>query len=348
MPDRIDETLTAIVNETWLTATDEPNRQHGLQRRQYISNLIRQKLTGMKRSALNNALSLHVSRDDSLQNQKLRRGVRAIMLAQFALKGIPTQAAVALKQRWLNQPEDVLRRGFLASLPAFNDANDPARLAWDPANFTDPNTFPNWRRGPINFNYQFIVTCLPADTGAQPTLAAPDFTIAQWAAISTAVIDQSNSIMYGYYGFVLNVPAENILIAHNQDQDVRNHLGTAMTRNISAEANMSPIIKASLLSQHLTDLFAVQGRLKSPFECIQQNRNGKWNEVVVAGRSPTTGRATTVAALFYRVATNHQFYIKTGTTKSPITSVIEDWVEECADWNDLPIIYIPDSSGRLG
>lgn len=348
MPDRVDETLNEIQNGTWLTATNEPNRQHGAARRQYMVNLISQKLNGMNRSALNDALSLNVSFDNVPQHQQLRRGVRAIMLAQFTLKGYPLDQADALKQRWLNQPQDALRRGFLNCFPPINDSTDPARLAWAPAHFTDPQTFPNWVRGPINFHYRFIVTCLPTDSRAYDTLAKPNETIAGWAAISTSVIDQTNSIIYGYYGFVLQVPSENVLIANSADQDLLNHLGTPMTRSPDKEATMSPEIKAGLLSQHLADLFAAQGRLKSPLECIQQNRNGRWNEVVVAGRSPATGRASTVSAIFYRVGTNHRYYIGTGGTRSPITDEIENKVTAASQQFNLPVIYIPDSSGKWG
>lgn len=349
MPDRVDETLTAIETEAWMTATNEANRQHGPARRQQLATMIRQKLVAMNRKALDEALSLGVSFDNVAQHQRLRRGVRAIMLAQFALKGVPLREASSLKQKWLNQPEDVIRRGLLACFPAINDMNNPDRQAWLPIHFTDPKAFPKWSAmQPLTSTYRFIVTCLPPDDRAQATLDNPDGTIASWDAISTSVIDQSNSIIYGYYGFVLSVPAENILIANSSDQDLLNHLGTAMTRSPEHEANLSPLVKGAMLSQHLSDLFAEQGRLKSPLECIQQNRNGRWNEVVLAGRSPNSGRPTRVSALFYRVASNHQYFVAKNSTKSPITKQIEEWVEACSDWNDLPIIYIPDSSGRLG
>lgn len=349
MPDRVDETLTAIETEAWMTATDEANRQHGPERRRQLATMIRQKLVAMNRASLNEALSLNVSFDNVAQHQKLRRGVRAIMLAQFALKGVPLREAAALRQKWLNQSEDAIRRGLLACFPAINDMNNPDRQAWSPVHFTDPRTFPKWSATqPLTGAYRFIVTCLPPDDRAGPTLENPDGTIAGWDAISTSVIDQSNSIIYGYFGFVLSVPPENVLIAGSSDQDLLNHLGTSMTRNPDHEANLPLLVKSGLLSQHLNDLFAAQGRLKSPTECIQQNRNGRWNEVIVAGRSPNSGRPTRVSALFYRVASNHQYYIARTSTKSPITKQIEEWVEACSDWNDLPIIHIPDSSGRLG
>ena len=346
MPDRVDETLATIENESWLTATNEPNRQKGLERRQHMGRLIRQGLPLLNRTALNNALSLNISHDNVAEHQKLRRGVRAIMLAQFVLKKVPLTQAGILKDRWLNQPEDTLRRGFIACFPVIHDAHDPARLDWEPSNFTDPKTFRTSRTAPVG-NYRFIVTCLPTDDRAKPTLADPQKTIAGWAAISTSVIDQSNSVIYGYYGFVLNVPPENVLVANSEDQNLLNHLGTDQTRNKAAEENMDPMIKAGLLSQHLMDLFAAQGRLKSPAECITQNRNERWNEVVVTGRSPSTGRATTVSGLFYRVASNGQNYVAARQAKNPITPQIEEWVQECSDWHDLPIIYIPDASGTL-
>ncbi len=347
MPDRIDETLTAIENESWLTSTSEPNRQYGEQRRRYVGGLIRQKLATQNRKRLDEALSLNVSFDNSEPRKKLRRGVRAIMLAQFTLKGASLDQAPVLKQRWLNQSEDTIRRGFLACCPATNDPNDTSRLAWNPNLFSDPSAFPEWIKGPVTFQYRFIVTCLPCDDRAKSTLADPNPTISSWSAISASVVDQSNSVMQGLWGLVLRVPAANVFVASSVDQDIKNHLGSQLTRSPEAEANMDLHSKTGLLSQHMNDLYAAQGRLKSPLEIIQQNRNGRWNEVVVLGKSPA-GIPTTVTALFYRVATNHRYYVGTGQTKSPVTDDIEDWVTTCAGKFNLPVIYIPDSSGALG
>ncbi len=347
MPDRIDETLTAIETEPWLTATNEPNRQRALHRRQFLAGEIRKKLPTHNRKLLNEALSLKVSFDNNPQSQKLRRGVRAVMLARFTMKNVPLQNASALKQGLLNKPEDFLCKTFLGSFPPITEVSAAERVAWAPPNFTNPKAFPKWTGRWPGGNYRFIVTCLPNDNRAYSTLDNPDSTIKSWSAISASVIDQSNSIIYGQYGFVLNVPASCVLVANSQDQDLLNHLGTAATRSPVPESNMDQTTKSGLLSQHLADLFAMQGKLKTPIECIQQNRNGRWNEVIVMGTSPR-GESIRVSALFYRVSSNRLPYIAMNSTTNPVTAQIREKVEECSDWNDLPIIYIPDSSGRLG
>lgn len=347
MPDRIDETLTAIETESWLTATIEPNRQRGLQRRQYLAGEIRKKLPSFNRKQLNEALSLKVSFDNNPQSQKLRRGIRAIMLARFTIKNVPLANASALKRELTGKSETVLAKIFMNVFPSVTTVDPGQRQAWEPSNFTDPNNFPNWRGRWPGGQYRFIVTCLPNDDRAYPTLDDPERTLRSWDAISSSVIDETNSVIYGYYGFVLHVPASNVIVSDSQDQDLLNHLGTAMTRTAEKESLMSQVEKTGLLSQHLADLFAAQGELKTPLQCIRENRNERWNEIILLGRS-LQGEWIRPSALFYRVSTDGQPYIAPKSRGNPVTDEIRERVEACSDWNDLPIIHIPDSSGRLG
>jgi hypothetical protein len=346
MHERIEDTLHTIQTETWLSKTDEQNRQKATNRRNYMVKLIRKKLATMNQSEVDSALSLNVRDNNNFAHQMLRKGVRAIMLAQFTLRDVPLSFAKVLKQRWLNQDGETIRKGFLASFPLIPDAKDPDRACWDQQYFTDPKSFPDWVNWKDNCQYCFILHCLPPDDSACNTLANPNVTIASWDAISTSVVDETNSVIYGYYGFVLTVPKENIVAADSKDQNLLNHLGTIQTRSPNHERYLNKQTKDGLLTQHLADLFAYQERLKTPLECIRQDRDGRWNEVIVMGRS-LSGRPTTVSALFYRVSSNHRYYVP-GVGKSQITDKIEGWVTDASIAHKIPIIYIPDSTGKLG
>ena len=139
-----------------------------------------------------------------------------------------------------------------------------------------------------------------------------------------------------------------MLVAASQDQNLLNHLGTDKTRRPSAKQGMDSMVRAGLLSQHLSDLYATQGGLKGPSECIQQDRNGRWNEVVVSGRNPSSGSLTKVSALFFRVDSKGNPFVGKRSTKNPVNESIIRQVEACAQGNNLPIIYIPDFSGKNG
>ncbi len=112
MFDRVEETLETIETEPWLTQTDP---SVGVQHRLACAKQIRERLPDLNRHLLNRALSLSGSRNNNAHEKKIHRGVRAIMLAQFTMRGTDLGEAPVLKSRWMNQPESIIRKGFLSN-----------------------------------------------------------------------------------------------------------------------------------------------------------------------------------------------------------------------------------------
>lgn len=290
-----------------------------------------------------------------------RNAVRGLLLTGLVLGRIKdTDVTPALKKELLETPLDEVVRRMKRAFPYRAFSGRYSNLdAWDPSNFTTPTDG-------VMHGYRFLVHSIMADASkvaskAQMTQMEWDATLKKWDAsisevkkgglgdnlfvhfakqylnnpailkstiISMSLISNQKHATYYPFGFILNVPKENVYSASSKDQGVANRAANAVTE----------------LARVYTD--KAGGTLPTPDEVLQGTTgvNGKtgYNEVVVVGRSPE-GQEVSVVGIFVKVHPNGNLYVPPGQTKPYVTPELWDLVK-AQRRKGLPVARIVDAS----
>ncbi len=221
MNERLTETLNYIRTNSQLCAHTSSVQVSAFTRQQdrainkHYAKMIEDKIltAGIARGALDKALALGESGQDSVERKEQRRIIRSILLAEMTVRGRPLSEAKTLRTKYLAiNDTGALQRAFRAQFPSILSVQ--GRSAWSPSNFTDPKSLAPFKdiaklKPPVVITrdgrggaFTFLITSLPSDTRAIPTLNDFDASIYKWMAVSTSVISAGNAIIYGYVGLI--------------------------------------------------------------------------------------------------------------------------------------------------
>lgn len=305
------------------------------------------------------------SYDGSFRNREERahrNAVRGLVLAGLVLGRIQdVDVTPSFRQELLGTPMEEIVRRMKRAFPFRAFSGRYSNLdAWDPSNFTTPVDG-------LMGSYRFIVHGIMAapskvaNRDDYATKAEWDAALDRWDSairevktvgrreqlyvhfarqyladpsvlrgtiISTSVITQLKHATYYPFGFILNVPKENVYSASSKDQAVANR-----TADTVAELARVYTQKAG-------------GTLRSPDDVLGDTTgahgNTGYNEVVVVGRSPE-GQEVSVAGIFVKVASNGNLYVPPGQTKPFVTDELLALVK-AQHTRGTPVVRIVDTS----
>jgi len=288
------------------------------------------------KTQINAALSLgnYVVHSDA--NKQRRAALRAVMLANFLMRSHPVTLRDQLKRRYENLDIAALKRAFANSFPALQDNGN--RPAWNPGNFTDPNTLNSFKKArsgngphPAVPQFRFIIHAVGNYRG--DVFDTPNI-LTRYEVLSMSLMSKSNSHAHDPQGVILKVPENNILAASPTDVAVQNYA--------PAFSAQSP--NAVTITDNLMDIAARHGGLRSPDYLLQSIRGYPYyNEVVVCGRAGVplphglTGNMTTVG-LFVLTDANGEIRGDPNTRRAREMRVVA-----CARNYHLPVLYIPNA-----
>lgn len=298
--------------------------------------------------AIDDALALGNYLVHSEANKRTRHMIRAVLLAEFLMRG----QSVTLKDQLRNQlkslPDSQLKNKFTHLFPAFID--NGKRPLWAPGNFTAINTLQalnqpaNWTGRAIPA-YKLFVHSLKHPSALLPD---PIPTLSGWTAISMSVLSSTNPICYSNHGLILGVPENNVLTTSPTDQWFDNYAGT--NQSVKATPGHS-------MPQHVAEKTVMLGGLLSPDEVVQKQGTPQamqhyagavqtqHNEVVVCGvpGQPMPHGATgqlTLLGVFIQTkmdGTLPQRYVQS----QGLSTNIEQAVQACANARNVPMLYLP-------
>lgn len=338
MPAHIDTTLAALP-EPWFIGAELGEK---------YARVVREALRSHDANAVDGALALGGYLVHTESNKRERHALRAVLLAQFVLKGQPLAIKEQLRAQYKNHSVDQLKQAFKNLVPAFNDGDK--RAEWNPDRFTNAAML----RGLLN----------PSDWSARPVppyklmihsvrhgsnLLAHPYTITGWTAISCSVLGSTNPRAYTNHGLILRVPANNILTASHTDQWFDNYAGTDRSTKAQDQS----------MAQHVADKNLRLGSLLSPDDVVRlQGTNGaesidrmagttltEHNEVIVCGRSGQHlphGRTGPLLVVGYFLQTRMDGTLPDVLMKSQGPSdLIRVAIADAARQNFLPLYYLP-------
>lgn len=165
--------------------------------------------------------------------------------------------------------------------------------AWSSNAFSDPNNHQ------VDGVFRYVVNAVVEykDEPAYITNLLQNPNLIQQNLLSTSVIDQNNTNVWGASGFVLRVPERNVIAASNTD---------IATQNRTAQQGFRP------LRDELKRLHRAHG-LPSPDDIVRPSIAEGHNEIAVLGsvdldprRNDEADSAVTIAAIYIIVAADYQ------------------------------------------
>lgn len=338
MPAHIDSTLAALP-EPWFFGGEFGTK---------YARVLRDAVRNHDENGVDAALALGGYLIHSESNKRERHALRAVLLAQFVLKGQPLTIKDQLRAQYKGQSIEQLKQAFKNMVPAFNDGDK--RAEWDPARFTSLATLRNLRAagnwaGRAVPPYKLLIHSVRHGSNL---LANPD-TIKGWTAISCSVLSSTNPRAYTNHGLILRVPANNILTASHTDQWFDNYAGT--DRSIKAPGQS--------MASHIGEKNLRLGSLLSPDELVRlQGTNGvesiermagttltEHNEVIVCGvggQQLPYGRTGAISVIGYFIQTRADGTWPEHLTKSQGRSAdVHTAISNAARQNNLTLYYLP-------
>lgn len=194
------------------------------------------------------------------------------------------------------------------------------RQDWDVSEFSDPS-----RHDPKKFRY---IVHMIQTSGRRSIRSIYDFLATQasqnpCATLSTSVIDESYTWTYTGIGFILEVPAENIIAAANKDM-----VSPVLTNN--KEPNFFHLY-ARTYSKHYAPLQSPSQVLKS-MTSPERTTKSKWNEILIASKFR---RSFKIAAILI----NEREFKQKPVDPAEVRDLIE-----VAQQEGLPVVHIDEGN----
>ena len=151
--------------------------------------------------------------------------------------------------------------------------------------------------------------------------------------ISASVIDQSHVSTYYPFGFILDVPPQNVFCASPCDLGITNRPKDDVLNEFQRVLDKASVGR--------------EIRILSPEEVLRAtgkpNGSTGYNEIVVAGMSPEA-RTVKVNGIFVKVDSRGCLYVRQAQTDPYVTPKIASLIRHSAQRHRLPIIAIVDDS----
>lgn len=192
------ERTIAAIPEPWFMGLEKGAK--------YVQRLNMVFLVRTDKQTVDDPLALGSYLQHTETNKQHRHAVRAVLLANFLIKGQPTALGENFRELYLAMSADRLKQEFVNLFPAFFD--DGKRSNWAPANFTNPqdlalynlrNWGNSWEKKPVP-KYKFLVHNVTHPSKALPD---PEKVLSGWLAISASVLSSQKPIAYSNHGLIL-------------------------------------------------------------------------------------------------------------------------------------------------
>jgi len=293
------------------------------------------------KAGIETALSLGAYLIHSDANKEKRAALRAVLLANFLMGGVPVGDRDRLKKRFEKLDVTALKRAFANAFPALLDNGN--RPAWAPANLTDPATLNTLKKPRSGFGphlplpqFRFIIHGVGNFMG--DVFDTPNI-LTRYEVLSMSLMSNRNVHAHDPQGVILRVPQNNILAASPTDVAVQNYAPAFDPTNPNAVT----------ITDNLIDVAARTGGLKTPDYLLQNVRGYPYyNEVVVCGRANVplphgmTG-VMTVVGLFVLTDGNGDMRGDPTNRQARLLRV-----QACSRNYHLPILYIPNAMAAPG
>jgi hypothetical protein len=294
--------------------------------------------------AIDSALSLGWYALHTDAHKRQRQALRAVLLANFLMKGVPVAQVEGLRSYYGSMSLDALKRQFVFLFPALDDA-EGKRRAWHPALFTDPRRLRelwrpvDWRHKPVP-EYRFIVHAIT--NAGSPVLTDPIGQLSRYDLLSMSILSTRKPWAYVNRGVILRVPQNNIIATSPADMLTQTHAVSIHERRRDPGAGLP------IMAEHVAQRNAQLGGLRTPQEVVQaQHTNvapfgikSLYNEIAVCGRPGVplphglTGRLE-LAGYFLAIQKNGQ-YLPSPDLENPA-----EWMGGWAASHGVPLLFLP-------
>ncbi|WP_144290167.1 hypothetical protein [Ideonella sp. A 288] len=287
------------------------------------------------RAAIESALTLggYLLHIESQKHK--RRAVRAVMLANFLMKGFPVQQHAQLRERSESFSLEELKAEFVFLFPALLDNGN--RSSWHPAFFTDPANLvalhrqDDWRERSVP-RYRFIVHTVREPLSRVSLFHDPVTELANCDALSMSLIGNEHPYTHSMQGFIFRVPMNNILVTSSRDMAFPNYQPSVHRLGAQGQA---------ALADEIIRIAAEQGGLRTPSDVIHGSAAHHYNEIVVCGRPNVklphgTTELLTLLGVFVCTTMAGALHVR-----GDLGQRFLELASQSAFNNNVPLVYLP-------